>query len=123
MHRRSFFHCGILAPCLDFCCGQVLSWQAGAARSGGGGGGPPQQFVVQSLLFVHGVQKCSSYRGSASSLSLHGGARSQLEQLKGLAAEVAPALAAFWSEARLQAFAAALVERLLPLTDKELEEW
>ncbi|KAL4857594.1 Importin-11 [Chlorella vulgaris] len=122
-HPWSFFHCGILAPCLDFCCGQVLSWQAGAARNGGGGGGPTQQFVVQSLLFVHGVQKCSSYRGSASSLSLHGGARSQLEQLKGLAAEVAPALAAFWSEARLQAFAAALVERLLPLTDKELEEW
>ena len=122
MHSRSFFHCGILVPCLEFCCGQVLSWPGGSA-SGGGGGAAPQQFVVQSLLLMHGVQKCSSYKGSASSLSLHSGARSQIEQLKSLAGEVAPALAAFWSQPRLQAFVVAVVERLLPLSDKELEEW
>lgn len=109
-------------PCLEFCCDQVLQW-----RRSGGGGGPavpaPPEFVVQSLLFLHGVQKCASYRGSAASLSLSSGARSQIEQLKGLAAEVAPTLAGFWSGPRLQAFVVAVVERLLPLTDKELEEW
>ncbi len=120
--RRSFFHCGILVPCLEFCCSQVLGW-GGGNGNGGSGGAAPQQFVVQSLLLIYGVQKCSSYKGSASSLSLHSGARSQIEQLKSLAAEVAPALSAFWSPARLQAFVVAAVEHLLPLTDKELQEW
>ena len=119
--HRSFFHCGILVPCLEFCCSQVLGWPGGS--NGGGSGAAPQQFVVQSLLLIYGVQKCSSYKGSASSLSLHSGARSQIEQLKSLAAEVAPALSAFWSPARLQAFVVATVEHLLPLTDKELQEW
>lgn len=120
--RRSFFHCGALIPCLEFCCGQVLEWHSGAG-SGGGGVAVPPQFVMQSLMIIHGVERCPSYRGSASSLSLSSGARSQMEQLKGLAGEVAPALAAFWSAPRLQAFTVAVVERLLPLTDKELEEW
>ena len=113
---RSFFHCGILLPCLEWCCGQVLAWQPGAARL-------PQQLIMQSLLLMHGVQRCGSYRGSASSLSLHSGARSQVEQLKRLAAEAQPALRSFWGEPRLRALVAALVQRLLPLTDKELEEW
>lgn len=103
---------------MEFCCAQVLEY-----RGGGGRPSAPQQFLVQSLLLLHGVQRSASYRGAASSLSLASGARSQLGQLKALAGEVAPALAAFWSEARLRAFVAAVVERLLPLTDKELEEW
>lgn len=100
----------------------MLKWR-GNGGGGNGGVAAPPQFVMQSLLFIYGVQKCASYRGSASSLSLSSGARSQIEQLKGLANEVAPALAAFWSAQRLQAFTVAVVERLLPLTDKELEEW
>jgi hypothetical protein len=103
-----------------------MSWPAEAARSTGGGGAGtplPQQFVVQALLFVHGAQECGSYKGSASSLSLAGGARTQLDQLKHMAAEVAPVLGSLWSAERLRAFTVALVERLLPLTDKELEEW
>ena len=68
----------MLVPCLEFCCRQVLEWRGG----GGGGGAAQQQFVVQCLLFIHGVQKCASYRGSASSLSLQSGARTQIEQLK-----------------------------------------
>lgn len=123
-NRRSFFHCGILVPCLEFCCAQVLAWQRPGSGAAPAAAAPlPPQFVVQCLLLIHGVQRCGSYKGSASSLSLHSGARSQLEQLKGLAAEVQPALGVFWSAARLQAFVAATVERLLPLTDKELQEW
>jgi hypothetical protein len=113
----------MLVPCLEFCGSQVLDWQPGGGGGSAAGGQAPQQFVVQSLLFIHGVVRCPSYRGAASSLSLHSGARTQIEQLKGLAAEVQPALAAFWSAPRLQAFVLAAVERLLPLTDKELEEW
>ena len=110
-------------PCLEFCCSQVLAWQPGGGTGSAAGSQAPLQFVVQSLLFIHGVVRCGSYRGAAASLSLHSGARTQIEQLKGLAAEVQPALAAFWSGARLQAFVVAVVEHLLPLTDKELEEW
>lgn len=117
----------MLAPCLDFCCGQVLAWQAPGGAGGGASTGdavpPPPQFAVQALLLIHAVCRCPSYKGAASSLSLHGGARSQIEQLKGLAAEVQPALAAFWSAPRLQAFVVAVVQRLLPLSERELEEW
>ena len=78
----------MLVPCLEFCGSQVLDWQPGGGLGSAAGGQAPQQFVVQSLLFIHGVVRCPSYRGAASSLSLHSGARTQIEQLKGLAAEV-----------------------------------
>ena len=119
--RRSFFHCGLLVPCLEFCGSQVLAWRPEAGR--GPGGAAAQHLVVQCLLFTHGVQRCASYRGSAASLSLQHGARMQLEQLKGLAGEVSPALAAFWTPVALRAWVVAAVEHLLPLIDRELEEW
>lgn len=106
-------------PCLEFCCGQVLGWQ----RGGGGGQALPPQFVMQCLLLLHAAARCPSYKGSATSLSLQSGARSQIDGLKRLAGEVQPALAAFWAPPRLQAFVVAAAERLLPLTDKELQEW
>lgn len=124
--RRSFFHCGALVPCLEFCCSQVLAWQRGGGGTGGrqsSGQALPPQFIVQCLLLLHAAARCPSYKGSATSLSLHSGARAQIDGLKRLTAEVAPALAAFWTPARLHAFVVAAAERLLPLTDKELQEW
>ena len=114
--HRSFLHCGALVPCLEFCCAQLLGGDLRSSQ-------PRQLFAAQCLLFVHQVQRSPSYRGSAQALSLSSGARQQLDTLKALAGEARPALDAFWGGGRLQAVVTALIQRLFPLTDKELDEW
>ncbi len=47
----------------------------------------------------------------------------QVDRLKALVAEGVPALHGFWGAGRLEAVCRALIEKLLPLTGRELEEW
>lgn len=116
MHPWSFLHSGILVPCLELCCGHLLHVDPHSTHVG-------QQYTMQCLLFVHGVQKSPPYKGSAAALTLNLEARDNVDQLKGMAAEAQRTLAGFWCGGRLQALVAALIERLFPLMEKELEAW
>ncbi len=70
MHlRRSYLHCGVLQPAMEFCYSLLMS---ASSREG-----PTQDTLHHHCMaFLHGVITCSSYKGSASSAGV-GGARDE----------------------------------------------
>ncbi|KAK9830439.1 hypothetical protein WJX72_011753 [[Myrmecia] bisecta] len=116
MHPWSCYHCSVFVPALEFCCGQVVeAQQREGARF--------EKLYIQFMLFIHGVIKCPSYRGSSSNFEISSAAKAQAEGLKAMAGEAQAALASFWTPHRLQMLCTALVDHFFPLTAKELEEW
>lgn len=55
--RRSFYHCGALLPCLEFCHGQIVG------SSGRGGSSIAEQFSIQVGLL--GLSGCAEMSGAA----------------------------------------------------------
>ncbi len=67
--RRSYLHCGVLQPAMEFCYSLLMS---ASSREG-----PAQDMLHHNCMaFLHGVVACSSYKGSASSAGV-GGARDE----------------------------------------------
>lgn len=119
-HPFSYYTSGMLQPSLDFCFNKLIALSDCEDRV-------LERFLVQCMVFLLAVTRCTLYKGkvgSTSGMSATASSDSASDTvLQSMAAEVQTLLAACWSPDRLSQCCAVLIDRLFVLTSKELDEW